>query len=61
MLFTTIDAALASGSPTAALVNTAYTIFRGGPLVEMGVAIANARRGELGLPAVERLGDIHDG
>ena len=64
MLFTTIDAALASGSPTAALVHTAYTIFRGGPLVEMfapGVAIANARRGELGLPAVERLGDIHDG
>jgi UDP:flavonoid glycosyltransferase YjiC (YdhE family) len=64
MLFTTIDAALASGCPTAALVHTAYTIFRGGPLVEMfapGVAIANARRGELGLPAVERLGDIHDG
>src|SRR4051812_41977192 len=64
MLFTTIDAALASGSPTAALVHTAYTIFRGGPLVEMfapGVAIANARRGELGLPAVERLGGIPDG
>ncbi len=64
MLFTTIDAALASGSPTATLLHTAYTIFRGGPLVEMfapGVAIANLRRSELGLPAVERLGDIHDG
>jgi UDP:flavonoid glycosyltransferase YjiC (YdhE family) len=64
MLFTAIDVALASGSPTAALFHTAYTIFRGGPLVEMfapGVAIANGRRAELGLPAVERLGDIHDG
>ncbi len=64
MLFTTIDVALASGSPTATLLHTAYTIFRGGPLVEMfapGVAIANGRRAELGLPAVERLGDIHDG
>ena len=63
MLFTTIDVALASGSPTAALFHTAYTIFRGGPLVEMfapGVAIANKRRVDLGLPAVERLGDIHD-
>ena len=63
MLFTAIDMALASGTPTAALFHTAYTIFREGPLVEMfapGVAIANARRGELGLPVVERLGDIHD-
>lgn len=64
MLFTTIDVALASGHPTATLLHTAYTIFRGGPLVEMfarGVAIANGRRAELGLPAVESLGDIHDG
>jgi UDP:flavonoid glycosyltransferase YjiC (YdhE family) len=63
MLFTAIDVALASGSPTAALFHTAYTVFRGGPLVEMfapGIAIANARRAELGLPAIERLGDIHD-
>jgi UDP:flavonoid glycosyltransferase YjiC (YdhE family) len=64
MLFTAIDAALAwSGSRTATLVHTAYTVFRGGPLVEMfapGLAIANARRAELDLPAVERLGDIHD-
>ena len=63
MLFTAIDVALASGTPTAALFHTAYTIFREGPLVEMfapGMAIANARRVELGLPTVERLGDIHD-
>jgi UDP:flavonoid glycosyltransferase YjiC (YdhE family) len=63
MLFTSIDVALASGSQTATLFHTAYTIFRGGPLVEMfapGIAIANARRAELGLPAIERLGDIHD-
>ena len=63
MLFTAIDVALASGSPTATLFHTAYTVFRGGPLVEMfapGMAIANARRAELGLPAIERLGDIHD-
>jgi len=46
MLFTTIDVALASGSPTATLVHTPYTIFRGGPLVEMfapGIGIANER------------------
>ena len=63
MLFTAIDVALASGTPTATLFHTAYSIFRGGPLMDMfapGVAIANARRAELGLPEVERLGDIHD-
>jgi UDP:flavonoid glycosyltransferase YjiC (YdhE family) len=63
MLFTAIDVALASGTPTATLVHVPYTIFRGGPLDEMfapGVAIANAHRAELGLPAVDRLGDIHD-
>jgi UDP:flavonoid glycosyltransferase YjiC (YdhE family) len=63
MLFTAIDVALASGTPTAALFHTPYTIFRGGHLVEMfapGIAIANAHRADLGLPAIERLGDIHD-
>ncbi len=63
MLFTAIDVALASGTPTATLFHTPYTIFRGGPLVEMfgpGVSIANAHRTGLGLPAIERLGDIHD-
>jgi MGT family glycosyltransferase len=63
MLFTAIDVALASGTPSATLVHSPYTIFRAGPLVEMfapGTAIANAHRAELGLPAIERLGDIHD-
>ena len=63
MLFTAIDASLASGTPTATLFHTPYTIFRGGMIVEMlapGLAIANARREELGLPPIEKLGDIHD-
>jgi UDP:flavonoid glycosyltransferase YjiC (YdhE family) len=63
MLFTAIDVALASGTPTAVLFHTPYTIFREGPLVEMfapGIPIANARRAEIGLPAVQTLGDIHD-
>ena len=63
MLFTAIDVALASGTPTAALFHAPYTMFRGGPVVEMfapGIAIANVHRAELGLPAIERLGDIHD-
>ena len=63
MLFTAIDVALASGTPTATLFHTPYTIFRAGPLVEMfapGIPIANAHRTQLGLPAIEKLGDIHD-
>jgi len=63
MLFTAIDVALASGTATSALFHTPYTIFRGGPLVEMftpGLAIANAHRTGLGLPAIDGLGDIHD-
>jgi UDP:flavonoid glycosyltransferase YjiC (YdhE family) len=63
MLFSAIDVALASGTPTAALFHTPYSIFRAGPLVEMfapGLAIANEHHAELGLPAVQRLGDIHD-
>jgi UDP:flavonoid glycosyltransferase YjiC (YdhE family) len=63
MLFTAIDVVLASGTPTAVLFHTPYTIFREGPLVEMfapGIPIANARRAELGLPAIQSLGDIHD-
>ena len=63
MLFTAIDVALARGVPTATLFHTPYTLFRGGELVEMfspGLAMANAQRERLGLPAVERLGDIHD-
>jgi len=63
MLFTAIDIALVSGRPTGTLFHTPYTIFRGGPFVEMfapAIPTANGRRAELGLPAVERLGDIHD-
>jgi MGT family glycosyltransferase len=63
MLFTAIDAALASGTPTSALFHTPYALFREGPLVEMferGMPLARAQREVLGLPAVERLGDIHD-
>jgi UDP:flavonoid glycosyltransferase YjiC (YdhE family) len=63
MLYTAIDTALASGIPTASLFHSAYSIFRGGPLMEMfapGLPIANAQRAALGLPAIERLGDIHD-
>jgi UDP:flavonoid glycosyltransferase YjiC (YdhE family) len=63
MLFTAIDVALASGTPTAALFHTPYTLFREGPLVDMfsqGISVANAHRADLGLPAIQRLGDIHD-
>ena len=63
LLFTAVDVALASGTPTATLFHTPYTIFRDGPLVEMfepGLAVANALRADLALPAIERLGDIHD-
>jgi UDP:flavonoid glycosyltransferase YjiC (YdhE family) len=63
MLFTAIDAALASGTPTATLVHVPYTILRGGPLVDTfapGLPIANAHRAARGLPPVERIGDIHD-
>lgn len=63
MLFTAIDVALASGTPTAVLFHTPYSLFRDGPLVEMferGVPIANTHRVGLGVPPVERLADIHD-
>ena len=63
MLFSAIDVALASGTPTAALFHMAYPILRGGPLVEMfapGLPTANAFRAELGLPPVESLPAIHD-
>ena len=63
MLFTAIDVALASGTPTAALFHQPYTTFRHGPLLEMferGMRIANAHRPQLGLPVIERLSDVHD-
>jgi MGT family glycosyltransferase len=63
MLFTALNVAQASGIPTATLFHTPYTIFRGGPLVEMfapGIAISNAHRAQLGLPPITDLGDTHD-
>jgi hypothetical protein len=63
MLFSALNVAQASGLPTATLFHTAYTIFRGGPLVEMfspGLDRLNAQRAELGLVPVAKLGDVHD-
>lgn len=63
MLFSALNVAQASGLPTATLFHTAYTIFRGGPLVEMfspGLDRLNAQRAELGLAPVATLGDVHD-
>ncbi len=63
MLFTAMNVAQASGLPTATLFHAPYSIFRGGPLVEMfspGLAVLNAHRSELGLEPVSSLGDVHD-
>jgi len=63
MLFTALSAAEASGLPTAALVHTPYSVFRGGPLVEMfavGIAPLNNYRAGLGLAPVTQLVELHD-
>lgn len=63
LLFSAINVALASGIPTATLFHAPYSIFRGGPLVEMfepAIALLNAQRRELGLPPIASLADIHD-
>ncbi|MCW2595069.1 MAG: hypothetical protein JWP39_957 [Jatrophihabitans sp.] len=63
MLFSALNVAQASGLPVATLFHTPYTIFRGGPLVEMfspGLGRLNAQRTELGLPPVATLGEVHD-
>ena len=63
MLFTAVNAAQASKTPTATLFHLAYAIFRGGPLVEMfapGIAISNVHRADLGLDPITQLGDTHD-
>ncbi len=63
MLFSAINAALASGIPTATLFHAPYSLFRGGPLVEMfapAVALLNTQRRELGLGPVASLADVHD-
>ena len=63
MLFSALSAAEASRLPTAALVHTPYSIFRGGPLVDMlaaGIAPLNEYRAELGLVPVAQLLELHD-
>jgi UDP:flavonoid glycosyltransferase YjiC (YdhE family) len=63
MLFTALSAAEASGLPTAALVHTPYSVFRGGPLVEMfavGIPPLNDYRAGLGLAPVSELVELHD-
>lgn len=63
MLFSALNVAQASGAPTATLFHTAYSIFRGGPLVEMfapGLERLNAHRAGLGLAGVAALADVHD-
>jgi UDP:flavonoid glycosyltransferase YjiC (YdhE family) len=63
MLFSAMNVAQASGARTATLFHSPYSVFRGGPLVEMfspGLPRLNAHRSELGLGAVARLSDVHD-
>ncbi len=64
MLFTALSAAEASGIPTATLVHTPYSVFRGGPLVDMfavGLGPLNIHRESLGLAPVTQLVQMHDG
>jgi UDP:flavonoid glycosyltransferase YjiC (YdhE family) len=63
MLFSAINVAQARGLPTAVLFHTPYTVFRGGPLVEMfapGLARLNSHRAGLGLAPVESYAELHD-
>jgi UDP:flavonoid glycosyltransferase YjiC (YdhE family) len=63
MLFTALSAAEASGLPSATLVHTPYSIFRGGPLVDMfavGIDPLNRYRADLGLAPVTELAELHD-
>ncbi len=63
MLFSAINVAQAAGLPTAALFHTPYTVFRGGPLVEMfapGLDRLNVHRMGLGLAPVTSYPELHD-
>ncbi|MBA3744384.1 glycosyltransferase [Sporichthya sp.] len=63
MLFSAINVAQAAGLPTAALFHTPYTVFRGGPLVEMfapGLGRLNVHRVGLGLAPVTSYPELHD-
>lgn len=64
MLFSAINVVQAAVVPTAVLFHTPYTVFRGGPLVEMfapGLERLNAQRAELGLAGVASYPELHDG
>jgi UDP:flavonoid glycosyltransferase YjiC (YdhE family) len=63
MLFSAMNVAQASGARTATLFHSPYSVFRGGPLVEMFSPVLprlNAHRSELGLGAVARFSEVHD-
>jgi MGT family glycosyltransferase len=63
MLLSATNVALASGIPTATLFHTPYSVFRGGPLVQMvapAIPRLTAQRAELGLAPVASFADIHD-
>ncbi|HWI05044.1 MAG TPA: hypothetical protein VNT52_14630, partial [Acidimicrobiales bacterium] len=63
LLFSATNVALASGIPTATLFHAPYSIFRGGPLVEMftpAITLLNTQRVDLGLPPIASLADVHD-
>ena len=63
MLIGGLCAGEASGVPTVALFHAAFSLFRGGPLVEMlspALPAVGAIRAELGLPPVDAISDVHD-
>ena len=63
MLFTAVDVALASSTPTATMLHTAYTIFPGRAArgdVRPGHRDLERAPAELGLPGIKDLDDVHD-
>lgn len=63
MLFSAINVAQARGLPTAVLFHTPYSVFRGGPLIEMfapGLERLNVQRVGLDLPPVASYPELHD-
>ncbi len=63
MLFGALSAGQASGTATVSLFHGAFGLFRGGPFVELVSSLMpelNALRADLGLSAVQRIGDVHD-
>lgn len=63
MLFSAINVVQAKGLPTAVLFHTPYSVFRGGPLVEMfapGLERLNVHRVGLGLAPVASYPELHD-